>query len=177
MEEVKFVPVTSSLAAEVSALVCRINDRAEKKKSSPKPGRAMKLKIFISGEDQPIVVTIEGPCSVADLIEKVVFLADQEDRDLDCDDADVYELRRLEDEDTGLPDLDGPPLERCMDIRLVGTSSFAMQVPGDEVADKVRALRMSRVQSGIRPPKNRSLSLEMNKPGIMKNENKCFVRV
>lgn len=174
VEEAKIVPVTSSLAAEVSALVCRLNERAEKK-PSPRPGRALKLKIFISGEDQPIVVTIEGPCSVADLIEKVVFLAEQEDRDLDCDDADVYELRRLEDEDTGLPDMEGPPLDRSTDIRLLGANSFAM-LAGDEVGDKVRALRASR-GSAPRLPKSRSLSLEMNKPGMMKNENKCFVRI
>jgi len=95
---------------------------------------------------------------------------------LDCDDADVYELRRLEDEDTGLADMESAPLDRHKDVRTLGITSFAM-VATDESPDKLKSMRTPKA-APPRPMRTaRALSLEMNKPGIMKNDNKCFVRI
>lgn len=93
------------------------------------------IKIFVGDGEGPLSVKVDGPCSVQDLIEKVLFLAEQEDRELDSDEPNAFALYGLlhADEEASLAGL--APLERGADIHKAFFSAFALaQIDADNLA-------------------------------------------
>jgi hypothetical protein len=78
-------------------------------------------------------VRITGECTVGALLEQAVYEAEARELELEWDEAEGFDLRLLDDEDEGIPDLDLPALNRTIEVRSLGVTSFAMVLKEDAV--------------------------------------------
>lgn len=114
--------VQSSLSRELNESGMLRTRREEVEEEGP----VLVLRVHTHVNADPVVLRLQGPTTVQDVVDMALQQYDLEDHELELgDDSDQYELRFLEEED-GTPDMDLDSLERTRDIHAFNTTAVAL---------------------------------------------------